>query len=239
MNSVPAFSSIETRPARVCLNLRSKLSLGLTRTELVVAVSISAILIVLAAPFLSDYMLEQRLVGSISGARMLYIASLSMATDYGTTKDVRLGWPGDLAEREREPVTTVTAYLNRLMEFQYLQRVDLEVVLKKAGGRRWDADQPLDATRHCPFKIYRVKEADSANVLFCATRNFTYNIGLDPDVRPYGDKGFMVFRKGGDGGVFIGKRNAGDTMRHSLGMLPGRADFDTRATESAEDYLAF
>jgi hypothetical protein len=57
-------------------------------------------------------------------------------------------------------------------------------------------------------RIYRVKESDGANVLFCATRNFTYNAALDPDARTHGDKGFTVFRKGGDGAVFTNKKMA-------------------------------
>ena len=212
-------------------------SSALTRIELIVAITICALLVAVAVPVYSQYALKNRLLQSLCGSRLLYIASFSMAADYGPTKDDRLGWPGDLYERKTEPVTSVTPYLERLMEYEYLKKIDMAMTLRKAGGAQWQPSERLDAARHCPFKIYCVKESDGASVLFCATRNFTYRPALDPDARPHGNKGFTVFRKGGDGAVFTNMKTASPTNLGTLGLLPGRVDFQTRTTETAEDFL--
>jgi hypothetical protein len=73
-----------------------------------------------------------------------------------------------------------------------------------------------------------VKEIDGAANIFCATKNFKYNDTLGRKENPYGDKGFVVFRKGGDGAVFDNKKMARPTNLSTLGLLPGRKDFQTR-----------
>src|SRR5688572_20861090 len=95
---------------------------------------------------------------TLKNALQLYIAVFSMATDYGTTGDALLGWPGDLAERKIRPVTTVGSYIERLIEGGYLKRSDMPKLLQAPGVVPWDTSRPFNAERQCPFKIYRVKE---------------------------------------------------------------------------------
>ena len=209
----------------------------ITRGELIVAITICLVLAGVGLPFVAEYMLKDRLVQSLSGSRQLYIACFSMAVDYGTTKDERLGWAGDLSERKLDPLTSATTYLERIMEYEYLKKIDMVMMLQHAGGESWKLQEPLDAARHCPFKIYRVKESDGAGVLFCATRNFTYNAPLAAGVRPHGDRGFTVFRKGGDGAVFNNKKIAQPADLTTLGLLPGRTDYATRNVETSDDSL--
>jgi hypothetical protein len=98
----------------------------------------------------------------------------------------------------------------------------------------------LDAARHCPFKIYCVKESDGASRAFLAPRAISpTGQRWIPTLDRNGNKGFTVFRKGGDGAVFTKyeKRRARLTWA-PLGLLPGRVDFQTRTTETAEDFLA-
>jgi hypothetical protein len=180
--------------------------------------------------------LKGQLTQTMNNARQLYIASYSMATDHGTTGDELLGWPGDLAERKARPVTTVSGYIERLIEGGYLNRSDMANVLKAPGVLPWDTSKPIDPNRHCPFKIYRVKESDGPTTLFCASRNLTYNQGLDEKKVPYGNKGFVVVRKGGDGLVFNNKKQATGNLG-ALGLLPGRTDSQTRNKEEPGDSL--
>jgi hypothetical protein len=162
-----------------------------------------------------------------------------MATDHETTKDNSLGWPGDLARRREEPVSSVAPYLERLMKYEYLTKVDMKVILRMAGGEPWNTSDPLRPVLHCPFKIYGITGADGPANLILATRNFSYGGGLDGSVRPHGDKGFTVFRKGGDGAVILGQRCAKNPASCTLGLLPGQTAYDNSRTESTDDYLRF
>jgi hypothetical protein len=47
---------------------------------------------------------------------------------------------------------------------------------------------------------------------------------------PYGDKGFVIFRKGGDGAVFNNPKMARPTNLTTLGLLPGTKPISKRET---------
>ena len=57
------------------------------------------------------------------------------------------------------------------------------------------------------LKVFLVKAADSSNVIFAESANYTYNTALPNNVNPFGDKGFIVQRKGGDATI-LRKNNA-------------------------------
>jgi len=210
---------------------------GFTLIELLVVIAIIAILASLAVPAIQGGLLKGQLTQTMNNARQLYIAGFSMATDFNTTGDEHLGWPGDLPEREKDPVKNVSGYVERLVDYEYLKKVDMAKVMQAPGVLPWNTSQPFNADKNCPFKVYRVKENDGASNLFCATKNFTYNKGLDEKKVPYGDKGFVLFRKGGDGSVFNNKKQATSNLS-SLGLLPGRTDFQSNNAEGNGDYLA-
>jgi hypothetical protein len=181
--------------------------------------------------------LKNQLAATLWCARKLHIACSSMAADYEATQNTDLGWPGDLAERKRDPVLTVSQYIDRLVSQEYLKKVDMQYVMQAPGMMPWDISKNFDGERNCPFKIYRVKENDGAANIFCATKNFKYNDSLDVKKVPYGDKGFVIFRKGGDGAVFNNKKMARPSNLSTLGLLPGRKDFQTRDVEAPDDSL--
>jgi prepilin-type N-terminal cleavage/methylation domain-containing protein len=207
-----------------------------TLIELLVVIAIIAILASLAIPAVTGAMTKGQLTQTMSNARQLYIAGFSMATDFNTTGDEHLGWPGDLMKREVEPINGVTDYINRLVEYDYLKQVDMMKVLQAPGVTPWNGTTEFNAQRNCPFKIYRVTDTDGAANIMIATRNFLYNDKLDPEQAPYGEKGFVVFRKGGDGAQFNQKKLV--KSLNALGLLPGRTDYKSRTTESADDFLA-
>jgi len=74
--------------------------------------------------------------------------------------------------------------------------------------------------------LYDVRETnDSATVLF-SSANFTNNAsgGTRPTAtaKPYGDKGFIVFRKGGVGSI-LQARQTGTTFTNIIGPFSGAA----------------
>ena len=48
------------------------------------------------------------------------------------------------------------------------------------------------------LKVYKIKESDGSNTIFAVTNNYNYGTALTATGNPYGDKGFVVIRKGGD-----------------------------------------
>jgi hypothetical protein len=54
------------------------------------------------------------------------------------------------------------------------------------------------------IKVHPIKDADVSNTIFATSRNYTYNNPLPAGAgsSPYGQKGFIVMHKGGDGIVF-------------------------------------
>jgi len=64
----------------------------------------------------------------------------------------------------------------------------------------------IAATEFPPSKsglqVYSVKENDPGDSIFVSTYNWTGFAEITTDAVPYGDKGFVIFRKAGDGGVY-------------------------------------
>ena len=79
------------------------------------------------------------------------------------------------------------------------------------------------------LKVYQVKETDGSNTIFAVTANYTYDTALNSTDAPYGDKGFVVQRKGGDAAL-LKKNNATATSGQEatfqtlVGKRPGDAD---------------
>ncbi|MEQ1860677.1 MAG: type II secretion system protein [Chthoniobacteraceae bacterium] len=224
--------------------IRSK---AFTLVELLVVIAIIAILASLAIPAMTGALTKGQLTQTLSNARQLHIATFNMATDFTTTGDPHFGWPGDLTERsgggtgdggaDSPRIASVREFIMRLVDYDYMKLVDMPKILAAPGIEPWNVSQQFNADKNCPFKIYKVKDNDGSANIFLATRNFTYAKGLEAEKAPYGEKGFVVFRKGGDGSVFTSKKQAISNL-NALGLLPGRKDFQSDTTETSGDYLS-
>ena len=59
------------------------------------------------------------------------------------------------------------------------------------------------------MKVCPVKDSDPATTVFCTTHNYVYDTALLSTDVPYGAKGFITIRKGGDARVFkVGQATA-------------------------------
>jgi len=161
---------------------------------------------------------------------------MAMAIDGATNKDPSLGWPGDL--NVKGYIANLSDYVNRLVRNDYLKAGDLKVFsglgYKVYKGSLSSGSNgvlvPAFAEENCAWKIYLVKDADPSMTLFLATKNYTYDTPLnDPNAKPFGNKGFMVFHKGGDGAVL--KKMHAQTLP-VVGQLPGGG-----SVESVENCL--
>ena len=88
---------------------------------------------------------------------------------------------------------------------------------------------PPFAEENCAFKVYLVKDADSSNTVFLASKNYTYNTPLgNSNAKPW-DRGFVIIRKDGSASVF---KKAQAQSLEKIGPLPGGS-----TVESAENCL--
>jgi hypothetical protein len=58
------------------------------------------------------------------------------------------------------------------------------------------------------YNVYAVSDSSIAETIFLTTKNWdaTSPSGLQANAVPYGDKGFVVFRKGGDGAIYTARQ---------------------------------
>jgi prepilin-type N-terminal cleavage/methylation domain-containing protein len=215
-----------------------------TLIELLVVIAIIATIAAFAVPALTSALTKGQMTGTMNNARQLYLAGYQMSLDGSTNGDATRQWPGDYDSAE---VATVTTYVQKLVQNGYLKGGDLQKLLSAPGAActvsgDFNADPPTitGITPKSALKIYRLKESDASNAIFAVTANYEYNKPITATGTPYGDKGFIAIRKGGDA-IMLRKNNAsqadygGDLQKFqaAVGVLPTGA-----ATEGSTVVLA-
>jgi prepilin-type N-terminal cleavage/methylation domain-containing protein len=220
------------------INKTNKPSSAFTLIELLVVIAIIAILAALAVPALTSALAKAQMSGTMNNARQMYLAQFSEANDGAATGAANLGWPGDLVTNGTIAAGDYLAYVNHLLSNGYIKAGDVIKLLNAPGANfnpavNWSVDPPLLTglgTANAALKFYPVTGADSSNVIYAVSHNYTYNTALvnagDPGI-PYGTKGFIVMKKGGDGAVFRAAQalaanwpNA-TAFQVGVGMMPG------------------
>jgi len=204
-----------------------------TLIELLVVISIIAVLALLAGPALTQALSKGQMTGTMNNARQLYLAGFQMATDGAANSNPAYSWPGD------DPsLTSLEGYCSKLVQNDYLKPGDLQKILNAPGANcnvTAVAGPPALVTLagRSALKVYKVKEVDSSSTIFSVTSNYAYNAPLDTTKVPYGDKGIIVIRKGGDAGVYrkneatqSGWNNDFNKFAAAIGRLPGDSTDD-------------
>jgi prepilin-type N-terminal cleavage/methylation domain-containing protein len=191
------------------MKIKTKISSAFTLIELLVVIAIIAILAALAVPALTSALTKAQMTGTMNNARQLYIAQFSMSNDGAATGSSGLAWPGDLLTGGYLTGTsTLVDYANVLVANGYLRAGDA-IKLFNAPGASFTAtvnvgppEQLATPGGTAAMKVFPVTDADVANAVFCVTRNYVYDTNLAAGGAPYGQKGFVTIKKGGDGAVF-------------------------------------
>ncbi len=210
-----------------------------TLIEMLVVISIIVVLAAFAGPAIFNALTKGQMTASVNNGRQLFLAGQQMALDGSTNSDPTRAWPGDLSDTAAapgstpQPITTLQQYMTKMVQGDYLKAGDVQKLLSAPGAT---CTATADATTNAVtlggksgMKIYEVKENDGSNTLFAVTANYTYNTALVATDSPYGDKGFVVQRKGGDAAV-LKKNNATvttgqeATFQSLVGKRPGDAD---------------
>ena len=213
--------------------MKRNFSAAFTLIEMLVVIAIIAVLAAFAVPALTSALARGQMTGTMNNTRQLFLAAQQMALDGSTNADPTLVWPGDDAT-----ITSLAVYCSRLVSNDYLKVGDLQKILSAPGATctatSSTAGTPPVTTvtlgGTSALKVYPVMETHSSNTVFAVTANYTYNtaFGATPP-NPYGDKGFVVQRKGGDAAIFRKNQasaaaGAGANFQASVGKKPGDAD---------------
>jgi prepilin-type N-terminal cleavage/methylation domain-containing protein len=217
----------------------AKSAAAFTLIELLVVIAIIATIAAFAVPALTSALTKGQMTGTMNNARQLYLAGYQMALDGSANADVNLAWPGDYSSG----VTTLKDYVEKLVQNDYLKASDLAKILSAPGatcsatssGSGSSTTVTLSGTSG--LKLYPVKAADASNVIFAVTSNYTYDTDFasGTDI-PYGDKGFVVVRKGGDAAV-LRRNNAKHTSGQEAAFesLVGKKPSEAQGTVTAGD----
>lgn len=208
---------------------------GFTLIEMLVVIAIIATIAAFAVPALTSALTKGQMTGTMNNARQLYLAGYQMALDGSSNNDSTLAWPGDYTTTE---VPSVTKYVEKVIQNDYLKGGDLSKILSAPGAActaTVTSASPPTVTSLTPksaLKVYRVTDKDSSNTIFATSANYTYNTALTNAGSPFGDKGFIIIHKGGDGIVLkknnataaLGYGNDASKFQAGVGKLPGDND---------------
>jgi prepilin-type N-terminal cleavage/methylation domain-containing protein len=211
--------------------MKTRSQSAFTLIEMLVVISIIAVLAAFAVPALTSALTKGQMTGTLNNGRQLYLAGQQMALDGAANSDPNLTWPGDDLNANLD----LTGYASKLTQNDYLKIGDVAKLFSAPGATctaTSDGNTPpgvvLGGT--AGFKVYKVKDADSSNTILLVTANYTYDtvFGANPP-SPFGDKGFIVQRKGGDASI-LRKNNAvvaagqDAVFQSTVGKKPGDPD---------------
>ena len=177
-----------------------------TLIELLVVISIIAILASLALPAITGALSRGQITQAMSNARQIFIANTQMALDAVTTADTNLGWPGDIGGTNTSWSSWATALVPA-----YMTTNDFSKMLSAPGLVR-GTNSAITQASPSALTVYAVKDASTMESTFITTANYTNGQALSSVARPFGDKGFVVFRKGGDGAVYLQAQATNTTL---------------------------
>lgn len=192
--------------------------------ELLVVISIIAILAALAIPAVTSAITRGQLTQALNNARQIHLSTQQMALDRTTTGDPIIGWPGDIDTTgdDAPELGDAADFARLLIDEGYLGEGDLRIFT--AAGVTAALNLEALTSANIAFAIGEVREVNSSDTIFIVTANYQTPGELDENQEPFGDKGWVVFRKGGDGGYYRQRQaeiDAGtDRFRQQIGRLP-------------------
>src|SRR5438874_3993652 len=162
--------------------MKTRSQSAFTLIEMLVVISIIAVLAAFAVPALTSALTKGQMTGSMNNGRQMYLAAQQMALDGAANSDPNLVWPGD----DTTNLGTLNAYMTRLVQQNYLKPGDVQKLLSGPGASAAvqtggaPPNQTITVTGTAALKIYPVSDADVSNAIFYTSRNNSYHNALIP-----------------------------------------------------------
>jgi prepilin-type N-terminal cleavage/methylation domain-containing protein len=170
-------------------------SAGFTLVELLVVISIISILAGLSFPALTGAIDKAQLMQAMSNGKQIHLATFQAAQDAAVNGSYTVGWPGDM---NPAPANFI-AFAQALQTGGYLK----EGKVYSASGIPQAADATSIANSNIAFSMSNTSENTDSNAPFLTTKNFDPSTQLiTATAKPFGKKGFVVVRRGGDAGSY-------------------------------------
>lgn len=169
-----------------------------TLIELLVVISIIAILAALALPAITGALSRGQMTQTMSNMKQLHLIAQQIALDGSTTGDTNLAWPGDM------PTKTWSAWAG-IVTNGYMSAADLAKMCS-APSVTASSNNIANSTAGTDRAVvaYQASDTNESTVVLFTSSNFTNAASPTAPAataKPFGNKGFVVFRKGGDGSV--------------------------------------
>jgi len=170
-----------------------------TLIELLVVISIIAILAALALPAITGALARGQMSQTVSNFRQLHFVATQIALDGSSSGDTNLAWPGDLP-------TKTWAYWAGIVTNGYLTPAEFAKVCSAQSVIAVSNTISVSSVPGTSRAVvgYQVSDTNDSSVVIFSSSNFTNSASPQPPLaesKPYGSKGFIVFRKGGDGAI--------------------------------------
>ena len=87
--------------------MKTRSQSAFTLIEMLVVISIIAVLAAFAVPALTSALTKGQMTGTLNNGRQIYLASQQMALDGAANSDPNLCWPGDTRLSQLSPITAI------------------------------------------------------------------------------------------------------------------------------------
>jgi hypothetical protein len=127
----------------------------------------------------------------------MHLATQTMALDTFNAGGEGLDWTMQSSGNGNPTAASLNTYFTALTTNNYLSQADLKKLLTAPG--KGPGNNPPSASNSC-FTFFAISGSSPSDQPLLVTANWNSS-ALDAKATPYGKKGFVVFNKGGSGGI--------------------------------------